>query len=179
VQGWYDGGMQPTGVRAVLGSLLLVGAAAAAPAAEPAAPARLVLEAARIEPTAPGGERPGAETLCRLTVTLRNTGSETASALGFKVEINRQELAVYRSHLFYYAVAPGKATEVPLYNFWTTETGRPFPADGKLEVSVALVEAQWTRVATQEGVEVWTPLGAVSGLPSTAAVTLELERPPR
>jgi hypothetical protein len=171
--------MRSSGVQGVLGALLLAGAPAAAPAAEPAAPARLALEAVRIEPTAAGVERPGAETLCRLIVSLRNTGGETATALGFKVEVNRQELPVYRSHLFYHAVAPGKTAEIPLYNFWTTETGRPFPADGKLAVAVTLVEAQWTRIETQEGAEVWTPLGAVSGLPSTAAATLELARPPR
>ena len=142
-------------------------------AAEPPQPG-VVVESMRVAPTGRGIERPGADTLCSLTLALRNNGTEKASALGFRVEVSGQELPVYRNHLFYHRLEPGQSTEVRLYNFWTTETGRPFPADGKLRVSAALVEAQWMRIEMQEGVEVWTPIRPVAGLPSAQAITLDL-----
>lgn len=129
---------------------------------------------------------PAAETLCQLTVTLRNTGEENASQLGFAVKLNDQDLTVYGNQLFMYAVPAGGELEIPLYNFWTTETSRPtMPANGKFKVEVLLQEAQWMEISTvtetveragveiEEDVEVWTPLGAVEGLPVSSSVTLE------
>jgi hypothetical protein len=70
---------------------------------------------------------------------------------------------------------PEEVTEVRLYNFWTTETGRPAPADGRLAVAVELTEAHWYRIAEDdEGVEVWTPLEPVSGLPSAQTLTVRM-----
>jgi hypothetical protein len=146
-----------------------------APEAEKPAP-QLTLEAVSVAPSGAGARALAADTLCRLTVTLRNAGAQKASALGFRVRVNGQELPVYRNHLFYYLVEPGQSQEVPLYNFWTTETGRPFPPDAKLRVEVELVEAQWMRVEMEEGVEAWTPLGAVAGLPSARSLALDLAR---
>lgn len=115
------------------------------------------------------------DVLCRLEVTLRNSDARIASQLGFKVTVNEQDLLVYGNQLFMYPVQPGASTTIPLYNFWSTETSRPPPADGKLVVEVALTEAQWMDISTDaEGVEVWKPLGAVDGLPSSASVTLEM-----
>jgi len=128
---------------------------------------------------------PGPDTLCKLTVTVRNEGERKASQLGFSVKINGQELSVYGNQLFMYPVPGEGELEIPLYNFWTTETSRPtMPADGKFSVEVNLLEAQWMDIgnvtetveragkSVEEEVEVWTPLGPVEGLPASASLVL-------
>jgi hypothetical protein len=134
----------------------------------------LTLEAVMVEPTSPA-----ADTLCRLRVKLRNSGEQIASQLGFAVSLNGQDLGVYGNQLFMYPVAPGATEEIRLYNFWTTETSRSMPADGKLRVEVTLKEAIWTRVemeTDEEGeIEVWTPIGPVESLPVKAEVTLQMK----
>ncbi len=153
-------------------ALLLLPGALPAQEGEPEAPPPLSLEAVIVEPP-----DPGADTLCRLRVKLSNQGSEIASQLGFAVMINGQELPVYRNQLFMYPAEPGADTELSLYNFWSTETSRPMPASGKLELEVVLKEAQWMKIETDdEGVEVWTPLGAVPGLPVSKKITLEMKK---
>ena len=144
-----------------------IGAPATAQEAEETA--GLVLEGLTVEP-----ESPAADTLCRLRVTIRNEGSEVASQLGFTVRVNDTELPVYRNQLFMYPIGPGETVEVPLYNFWSTETSRPAPSDGKLRIEVTLDEAQWMEIEMEEEVEVWTPLGAVGGLPVETSRTLTM-----
>jgi hypothetical protein len=145
--------------------LLLAGLPAAAQAPPPVAVEKVI-----VEPTAALAP----DVLCRLRVALRNTSDRVASQLGFKVTVNGQELPVYANQLFMYPVPAGGTTEIPLYNFWTTETSRPALPEGRLAVEVTLSEAQWMDISTDaEGVEVWKPLGAVDGLPSAANVTLE------
>lgn len=166
----------PAGALALLLGGLLSGVPAAAQevAREEPTP-QVTIEAVIVEP-----EKPGPETLCRLQVRLKNAGDRVASQLGFSVEINGQELPVYASQLFYYALEPGATTVMPLYNFWTTETSRPAPADGKLTVAISLEEAEWMDISVDgDGVETWKPLGPVEGLPSRASTTLELRRPDR
>jgi hypothetical protein len=148
---------------------LLLGAAAALPAEAPK-PA-LTLEAVKVEPASP---RP--DTLCHLTITLKNAGAQAASALEFAVKVNGQELAAYRKRLFLTPVEPGATRELRLLNFWSTETGRPAPANGKLNVEVTLSRASWVQKASREGAEVWTPAGEVPGLPVSKSVTLTMAR---
>lgn len=139
----------------------------------PAAPP-LAIESITVEPSAPGPD-----TLCRLRVKLSNGGEQIASQLGFQVTLNGQSLVVYDNQLFMYPVPAGGSLEIPLYNFWTTETSRPMPASGKLEVVVTLKEAIWTKVEMEEDeqgeIEVWTPLGPVPGLPVSASLTVPLK----
>lgn len=135
----------------------------------------LALEAVKVEGP-PTGEAPGPETLVRLTVSIANRGEEIASALVFQVTVADQELPVYRDQVFLKAIPPGETTELRLYNFWTGETGRPAPADGKLPVEVTLTEARWTEVVDEEGVEVWKPLGPVEGLPVSASTVVTLKK---
>lgn len=160
---------------ALLVFLIGAGPTAEAPAfaqgSEDAATKLLTVESVKVEPDAPGPD-----TLCRLAVEVRNQGTETASQLDFKVRINGQPLAVYRNQIFMYPVAPGETATIQLYNFWSTETSRPMPADGKLAVEVDLAEAQWVSITDEEGVEVWKPLGPVEGLPSSAGVTLAMKK---
>ena len=134
----------------------------------------LTVEEVTVEPASPA-----ADTLCRLRIKLRNRGGQIASRLGFAVSLNGQDLGVYGNQLFMYPVAPGTTEEISLYNFWSTETSRAMPADGKLRVEVTLKEAIWTRVemeTDEEGeIEVWTPIEPVEGLPVKAAVTLQMK----
>lgn len=158
-------------LSAVTALTLLVLLPSYATAAEASAAPRLELKSVRIEPA-----KPGADTLCRLRVDIYNGGDQVASQLGFVVRINGQEVPVYANQLFMFPLPPGEASELALFNFWTTETGRPMPPDGKLRVDVELREAQWMRIETVENVETWTPLGAVDSLPSAASLTVELSR---
>lgn len=122
---------------------------------------------------------PGPETLCRLVATLDNRGSRAVYGFGFDVELNGRALPVYEQQLFLQVIEPGASADVALYNFWTSEQGRPAPADGKLEVVVRLREARWVEVTEVEEdgetIEVWTPVGDVAGLPQAASRTLELK----
>lgn len=135
---------------------------------KPAAPL-LTLEAVQVDPASPGPD-----TLCRLSVRLKSSGTKTASALAFRVRVDGKDLPVYEKELFLKPVAPGASTEIRLHNFWSSETGRPFPTGGKMTVEVTLAEARWMDVKTQDGAEVWTPVGPVEGLPVSKTVTLTL-----
>lgn len=129
----------------------------------------LTLEAVKVDPAAPGPD-----TLCHLSVTLRNAGSKRASALEFVVKVNGRELAAYKDRLYLEPVEPGATREIRLFNFWSTEPGRPAPADGKLQVEVTLVHASWMDRSEQNGAEVWTPAGPAEGLPVTKSVALTM-----
>ncbi len=150
-------------------SIVLAPVVALAQDAEPSP--QITIESITVDPPSPA-----ADTLCKLTVTLSNKGTEIASQLDFKVKINGQDLPVYRNQIFMYPLPAGQTGEIKLYNFWSTETSRPMPQDGKLQVEVTLAAAQWTKISMQEDVEVWEPLGEVGGLPQSSSVTLEMER---
>lgn len=139
------------------------------PAPEAEAPSEVTIEAVVVEPT-----DPGVDTLCSLRVAIRNDGEQVVSQFGFTVSVDGTELPVYRNQLFMYPVGPGETVEIPLYNFWSTETSRPPPEDGKLDVRVELGEAQWMKIEMEDDVEVWTPQGPVDGLPVAASRTLDM-----
>ena len=153
---------------------LLLAPALAAQAEEAKKPA-LVLEKVKVEPASPG-----ADTLCRLSVTLRNAGDRQASAMEFAVKINGREVRAYKDRLFLEPIAPGATREIRLLNFWSNESGRPLPADGKLGVEVTLARASWMGREARNGADVWTPLGLTDGLPFTHSLSLTMAgRPPR
>jgi hypothetical protein len=156
-----------------LAGIVCLALAAGIARAEPDADGRPVtLTAFAVTPASPGGE-----TLCRLEATIENYGEHVASQLGFSVRINDQELAVYGNQLFMYPIEPGQKATIPLYNFWSTETSRPMPADGKLRIEVSLLEARWFDISIDdEGVEVWQPVAPVDGLPSAQTLVLEMTR---
>lgn len=135
---------------------------------KPTAPL-LALEAVQVDPASPGPD-----TLCRLSIKLKNSGTKTASAFAFRVRIDGKDLPVYEKELFLQPIGPGASSEIRLHNFWSSETGRPFPTGGKMTVEVTLAEARWMNVKTQDGAEVWTPVGPVEGLPVSKTVTLTL-----
>jgi hypothetical protein len=141
--------------------------AAEAKAAEPG----ITVEAVIVEP-----EKPAEDTLCKLRVRLQNHGDQMASQLGFQVTINDQQIPVYVNQLFMFPLAAGSTSEVPLFNFWSTESSRRMPKDGRLKVEVGLLEAKWTKVEEIEEVETWTETGEVPGLPVAKSITLEMTR---
>lgn len=129
-------------------------------AAEPPA-APLALEGLTVTP-----ENPAADTLCHLTVKVRNRSDRAVTALAFTVEVAGKELTVYKSQLYLQAFPPNATTELRLYNFWTSETGRPAPPDGKLPLKVTLREARYLTLTTAEnGDETWQLGEPVAGLP--------------
>jgi hypothetical protein len=153
-------------------SALLLSAFPPPPARAAEAPSRpLTLEAVKVEPASP---RP--DTLCRLTVTLRNAGDQHASSLEFAVRINGQELPAYKQRLFLTPVQPGTTREIHLLSFWSTEASRPVPADRKLNVEVTLARASWARKTARDGAEVWASTGDVPGLPASKSVALTLAK---
>ncbi len=159
---------------AALLALVIVASWVAAPSAAQAPPpaAGLAIEEVVIEPAAPT-----ATTLCRLRVKLKNDGDKPASMLRFKVTVAGHELPVYRNQMFLQPLAAGKVTELKLYNFWASETGRPAPPDGKMTVEVTLAEAPWMKVGPDaSGVETWEPVGPVAGLPLAKSVTVALKK---
>jgi hypothetical protein len=87
------------------------------------------------------------DTLHRLKVRIRNSGSQPATDLTFQVTVSGQRIAVYLNHSFRPDLQPGKETDVPLYNFWSSETSRPFPKDGRLTIEVRLTSARWVNQA--------------------------------
>lgn len=157
-------------------------AVAASDQAEPPPPAgeasaetpKPLLTLESVEVRGPEGRPLGPDALARLTVKLANRGEKIASALVFTVEVEGQELPVYRNQVFLKAIPPGETIELPLYNFWTSETGRAAPADGELDVAVTLREARWMEHSEEEGAEVWTPVGEVEGLPASASTVVKL-----
>jgi hypothetical protein len=153
--------------RLLLAILLGVAAAARAEAPKPA----LTLEAVKVEPAAP---RP--DTLCHLAVTVRNAGAQAASSLEFVVKVDGQELPAYKKRLYLTPVEAGATREVRLFNFWSTEAGRPAPPNGKLNIEVTLARASWARRSARDGAEVWTPAGEVPGLPATRSVVLTMAK---
>ncbi len=162
-------------ILAALPALAGAAGAQAAPA-EPAAEAKpakplLALEGLTVEPA-----KPGPETLCRLRVKIVNHGEKFASAFAFTVEVAGHELPVYRNQVFVKPVPAGQTVELALYNFWTSETGRPAPADGKLPVKVTLREARWAERSEEDGVEVWKLEDPVPGLPIETSLTVPLAK---
>ena len=163
--------MRSKSILAAVAIALLIGSGALYSQEDSAPSPQITIEAVTVEPSSPA-----ADTLCKLRVTVKNHGTETASQLDFKVKINDQMLPVYRNQLFMFPLEAGKSSEIKLYNFWSTETSRPTSKDGKLTVEVSLVAAQWTKISMEEDVEVWQPLGEVEGLPQSKSVTLEMKR---
>jgi hypothetical protein len=132
---------------------------------------RLALQSVEVLP-----ETPGPETLCRLSVEIVNRAEQPATAFGFDVSVAGHPLPVYENQLFLKVVPPGETVELPLYNFWASETGRPAPADGKMPVEITLREARWVKVGEEEGTEVWELQGEVPGLPVSARTVVELKK---
>jgi hypothetical protein len=136
--------------------------------AQEAKPA-LTLESIKVEPASPAPE-----TLCRLSITLRNAGERPVSALELAVKLNGRPLPAYKDRLFLKAVEPGASREIRLFNFWSTEPGRP--AQGELTVDVTLARAAWMQKGMSGGAEIWSPAGPVEGLPVTRSVRLTMRK---
>jgi len=148
---------------ALVMSVAILGAAVPGPGAL-AAPPPVSIEAVTVEPQSPA---PGA--LCRLSVKLKNAGSQTATNFRFQVKTGGQEQSVYKVEVYAVNVEAGTSGKVDLHTFWV-----PPAARGSYAVEVTLTEAQWAQVKREGQTTTTTPAGAVDGLPvsSTQTVTL-------
>lgn len=108
------------------------------------------------------------DTLCRLSLDLRNEGERPASYLTFRVAVEGSEIPIYERRVFLDELRPGETTTIRLPSFWTNETGREPPEDGMLDVSVVLTGASWMSVAA-DGTR--SPESAVEGLPVEGSVS--------
>ena len=149
-----------------------------ASSAEAAAPPVLELVEVVVEPS-----RPTAETLCQLTVRLRNRGERPISSLAFEVEVEGKSLPVYEKQVFMTLVPPSapagpnaaSTVDLRLFNFWASESNRPPPTDGTLDIQIRLIEAQWVDVSMEDdGTEVWSLAEPVPGLPQVATISVPM-----
>ena len=81
------------------------------------------------------------------------------------MKVNGKPLTAYDKRLYLIAVEPGATRELHLFNFWSTETGRPAPADGKLNVEVTLARASWVQKTTPRRRRGLDPRGRRPGPP--------------
>jgi hypothetical protein len=112
---------------------------------------------------------PGPDTLCKLRVRIRNSGKESASDLSFQVTVNGRLLGNFINHTFRSALDAGKDTDVPLFNFWSSEYSRPYPSDGRLIIEVRLMGARWVDPRSTNAA---TLAGPVQPLPAPLSVML-------
>lgn len=152
-------GVRTTALAALLAALQLLALARANAASS------VTVETVIVEP-----QSPGPDTLCKLRVQLKNASERPVSSLVFRVKINGQELGLYGKQVFMHRLEPHSTLELPLYNFWSTESGRPAPKDGYIAVEVALAEARYGDGGPQA-----EPVG---GLPSSASARLGFRAAP-
>ena len=130
----------------------------------------LVLEALEVDPA-----KPGPQTLCKLRIRIRNKGGQAATSFLFGVRINGHELPSYKNQVYMQPIAAGAVDEVQLFNFLPTESGRPPPQDGQLQMEVVLKEARWVEVKRDGNATVYKLLGNVEGLPVSVGRAIPLE----
>jgi hypothetical protein len=161
--------------RPVRLAVILLAAAAlplAAQEGEKAAGPPVSLEAVLVTPA-----DPGPDTLCRLSVVLKNQADRSLSSFGFKVSVNGTDLHVYENQRYLEVLKPGETRTLELYNFWSSETHRPPKKDGSLQVEVSLVEARWVTMAMEDKVPTWTLLEPVTQLPPAVTVARPFKAP--
>ena len=152
----------------VLGILALGSARAPQPSTNPPSSSAdrslLKIVAVDVQPA-----NPGPDTLCTLRVRIRNSGKESASDLSFQVTVNGKLLGNFINHTFRSTLDAGKDTDVPLFNFWSSEYSRPYPSDGRLIIEVRLMGARWVDPRSTNAA---TLTGPVQPLPAPLSVTL-------
>ena len=126
-----------------------------------AASSLVTVEAVTVEPQSPA---PGAH--CRLSVRLKNTGTQTATYFRFEVKIDGEEQAAYERYMYAAIVAPGATATIDLFNFYSPAAHAAFP------VVVTLSEAQWAEVKWVGQTNMTTPVGPVRGLPVSSKQTI-------
>ena len=159
----------PTRRLVVLTFALVLGGAAARAQAPPVEPP-LTIDSIRVTPDAPT-----ASTLCHLTIAVTNATDRPISRLGLAVTVNGRPVKAYERTLYMQTLRPHATTEIPLYNFWTTESSRPASADNRLVLEVAVVRAAWTIVTTPAGVPTMAAAGSVAPLPAAKRIVVPLK----
>ena len=100
---------------------------------------------------------------------LRNSGTQSASELSFQVTVNGKRLGNFINHTFRSTLDSGRDTDVPLFNFWSSEYGRPYPPDARLVIEVRLIGARWIDKGSKNAE---TLAGHVEPLPAPFSLTL-------
>jgi len=85
---------------------------------------------------------PGPDTLCRLRIRLLNPRKGSVSDLHLRVTGNGQRLDNFMNDSWRSLLPPGKETDVQVFNFWSSEVGRPYASDGKLVIEGRLTGAR-------------------------------------
>ena len=127
-----------------------------------AASSLVTIDAVTVEPQSPA---PGVP--CRLSVRLKNNGTQTATYFRFEVKIDGEEQASYKRYMYAATIEPGATTTIGLFSFYSpTTAGATFP------VVVTLTEAQWAQVKWADQMNTTTPVGPVHGLPLSVKQTI-------
>ncbi len=134
-------------------------------------PSPLALTAVEVEPASPPPE-----TLCHLRARLENHGEAPATAFVLEVWIEGRRVPATARRLYLTDLEPGAAAWIRLPNFWSSEGGRPAPADGRLSVEVRLVEARWETIDSSRKPAVRTLGSEVPGLPLTRRIEVPIAR---
>lgn len=129
-----------------------------------AASPTVTVEAVLVQPPSPPPDA-----LCKLSVRLKNAGSQTATYFRFKVKIDGQDTAIYKDQLYAVNVEPRTSGTIELYSFWS-----PSAAKASLTVEVTLVEAHWAELKHEGDTSTTTSLGPVDGLPASAALSVRM-----
>lgn len=127
-----------------------------------AAGSSVSIEAVTVEP-----QSPAAGGLCRLSVRLKNSGTQTATYLRFQVKVDGREEALYEVESYAVNVDPGVTAIIGLHGFWS-----PSAPKTSFPVEVTLTEAQWAQVKREGQTVTTTPLGLVEGLPVSSTLTV-------
>ena len=69
----------------------------------------------------------------------------------------------------------GGRREVPAEEFFTGMLSNALES-GEMAVEVTLTSASWMKREVKDGATVWTPAGAVAGLPSAKSLTLGMAK---
>lgn len=111
---------------------------------------------------------PSVSTLCKLKVTLKNSGTQAVSYLKFNIKIAGMDVPLYKSHTYLIPVEPGTSGEVALFNFYSPSEAKPF------DIQASLVEAQWVQVKKEGTSTTTTPSGPVAGLPTSTSLSVKM-----
>jgi hypothetical protein len=101
-------------------------------------------------------------------VRVKNAGTRAVSYFTFRVNIDGEDVPLYKSQTYAVNIDPGAVGELQLYNFYSPSVAKPFT------VQVALVEAQWVQVKKEGTTTTTTPAGPVAGLPASASLSVKM-----
>lgn len=125
--------------------------------------ADVAVDAILVEPASPAPE-----TLCRLKVRLKNSGTRAVSHFKVRVQIDGKDVPQYDIQSYAVDIDAGATREILLHSFWTSSAAKPF------DIKVELVEAQWVQVKREGTTTSTTPVEPVTGLPVGTSLSVKV-----